>query len=103
LCLHADGKAALLPLRRPAISLARGQLDLSLWQSAQEHGATCMERCRIKSVLNDGSEFRLLTDDREFRACTVVNCTGRWSELSASSEQLANSHKKWIGLKGHFY
>src|SRR5262249_31799287 len=101
--LHADGKTARLPLRRPAISLSRAQLDLLLWKSAQENGATCEEKCRIKAVLNDGSGFRLATEDREFRARAVINCSGRWSELRVRLEEPQSRLGKWIGIKGHFY
>jgi flavin-dependent dehydrogenase len=101
--LHVDEKTARLPLRRPAVSLSRAQLDLSLWKSAQEHGATCEEKCRVKAILKNGSEYRLSTDDREFRARAIVNCSGRWSELSAPLERQANSGEKWIGIKAHFY
>jgi len=101
--LHADGKTARLPLHRPALSLSRAQLDFSLWKSAQGLSATCHEKCRVKAIVKDGSEFRLLTDDRDVRARAVVNCSGRWSELSVPVERQTNSDKKWIGLKGHFY
>jgi flavin-dependent dehydrogenase len=101
--LHVDGKTARLPLRRPAISLSRAQLDLSLWRSAHAQGTSCEEKSRVKAIANDGGEFRLLTNDREFRARAVVNCSGRWSELTAPPGRPSSSDEKWIGLKGHFY
>ena len=101
--LQAAGKTARMPLRRPAISLTRARLDLLLWKSACEHGVICKEKCRARAVANKGDEFRLSTDEGEFGARAVVNCSGRWSELSVPSHKQADSDQKWIGLKGHFY
>jgi len=102
-CLHVAGKTARMPLRQPAISLSRAQLDLLLWKSAYEHGVVCEEKCRVRAVANHGGEFRLSTDEGEFRARAVVNCSGRWSELSVPSHRQADPDQKWIGLKGHFH
>ena len=101
--LHVDGKTARLPLSRPAMSLARAQLDTLLWKSAQGHGATCEEKCRVQAVANDNSEFRISADHREFRARAVVNCSGRWSELSLPLLASQLKRDRWIGIKGHFY
>lgn len=102
-CLHAAGKTARMPLRRPAISLSRAQLDVLLWKSASQHGVVCKEKCRVRAVANHGGEFRLATDEGEFPARAVVNCSGRWSELSVQSHRKADQSQKWIGLKGHFH
>jgi flavin-dependent dehydrogenase len=101
--LHADGKSARLPLNTPAISFSRSELDLSLWKSARENGVICEQSCRVKAILNNGSGFRLSSDDREFRAQAVVNCSGRWSELRVPVEEPQSRRDKWIGIKGHFY
>ncbi|HEX7959353.1 MAG TPA: FAD-dependent oxidoreductase, partial [Terriglobales bacterium] len=101
--LHVDGKTARLRLGRSAISLSRAQLDLSLWQSAQEYGVTCEEKCRVKIIDNGGTDFRVLAEDREFRARAVVNCSGRWSELNPPRERQAERDQRWIGIKGHFH
>ena len=57
----------------------------------------------MKTVVNNGGEFRVSTDDQEFRARAVVNCSGRWSELSVPVAALQLQRNKWIGIKGHFY
>lgn len=101
--LHVDGKTARLRLGRSAISLSRAQLDLSLWQSAQEYGVRCEEKCRVKIIDNGGTDFRVLAEDREFRARAVVNCSGRWSELNPPRERQAERDQRWIGIKGHFH
>lgn len=101
--LHADGRTARLPLRAAAISLSRSQLDVSLWNSAEESGVICREKCRVKAFENDGGEFRLYADNQEFCARAVVNCSGRWSELNAARGRQPERDQKWIGIKGHFH
>ena len=98
--LHVDGRQAGLPVKGAAICLSRSELDHALWRSAQRHGATCKERCRVKSVARNSDVFQIVAENREFSARAVVNCSGRWSELSLPIERGDN---KWIGIKGHFY
>jgi menaquinone-9 beta-reductase len=102
-CLHVDGRHAELPLKAAGISLSRSGLDQALWRSAQKHGVNCVEKCRVKAVLRDGDLFQLSAENREFCARAVVNCSGRWSELSLPFEESKARDTKWIGIKGHFY
>ena len=103
ICLHVDGRHAELPLKAAAISLSRSELDHALWRSAQQHGTTCEDKCRVKAVVKKADVFQVVAENREFCVRGVVNCSGRWSELSVSIEAPLSNDHKWIGIKGHFY
>lgn len=87
------------PVEPAAASIARLDLDQALWDSAHACGVEARLQIAVRDV--DGSgPFNVNTADRQFAARTVVNASGRWSNLTPPS----NGHAitKWIGLKAHF-
>jgi menaquinone-9 beta-reductase len=83
------------PLRSPALSISRFDLDHALWQQAISIGVLCRERTRVLAATR--SEVR--TDDGVFAAHAVINASGRWSELSATHPSRSS---RLIGIKAHF-
>ena len=84
----------------PAASISRFDLDLALWQAASASGCCVRERSRAKAVRRPESVFLVQLDREEILARSVINATGRWSNLSF---QTPAGQEQWIGLKGHFF
>jgi flavin-dependent dehydrogenase len=93
-----DGHQLDTPVEPPAASITRFDLDLALWESAQECGAETRSQMTVQSISGRGP-FRLVTGQGEFEARAVVNASGRWSNLAAA---FPRGGAKWLGLKAHF-
>lgn len=102
------------PIRPPARSIPRYQLDALLCEAARASGAEVLCNCEALGI--DGSgPFHIVTKHADFTACAVVVATGRWSRFSGkpdppaqrraaseSAKAMLSGGPKWIGLKAHF-
>ncbi len=97
----ADGSSAQAELRPAAASVARYDLDYALWQGAARRGANCRQQTTVEGIecLSDAS-FRLSTSAGEFQARSVIDASGRWSNLSRPVP--GRERNSWIALKAHF-
>jgi len=92
--MSAGRKSVRIILPHPALSISRFDLDLALWNRALNEGVTCVSGVRVHSA----SEDSVSTSVGVVEAGTVVNATGRWSELGVKAQPIA----KRIGIKAHF-
>lgn len=100
--LFFDGHSVHAPIDPPAASIARFDLDFTLWQAAQQAGVSTRVETTIESVTGSGP-FTLRTEAEELHARAVINASGRWSNLTpAGSDPLPDQKEKWLGLKAHF-
>ena len=93
-----DGRVVQTVVDPPAASIARLDLDAALWHSAERAGVEARQQVTVQSIGGTGP-FRLLTTEGEFEARTLVNASGRWSNLNLTPDE---SRHKWLGLKAHF-
>ncbi|HVH87989.1 MAG TPA: FAD-dependent monooxygenase [Terriglobales bacterium] len=98
--IFLDGAQVELPIETVAASVSRYTLDMALWQSAMASGCNVRDRTRVKAVRSEGDSFVLEVDGQELHSRSVINASGRWSNLRA---QNLDVHEQWIGLKGHFF
>lgn len=84
----------------PAQSIARYELDDRLWHAAIRSGVDAEQQLTTTRIAGDGP-FTIHTSVGEFAARSLVDASGRWSNLN---QQLGidPTEKKWIGLKAHF-
>ena len=99
--LFFDGHVATTPVEPQAASIARLDLDVALWNSAQNAGATTHQQTVVESIAGSGP-FSLSTSAGQFQARGVINATGRWSNLRNLSAPNTDNHSKWLGVKAHF-
>jgi menaquinone-9 beta-reductase len=100
--LFFDGHSVHAPIDPPAASIARFDLDFTLWQAAQQAGVSTRVETTIESVTGSGP-FTLRTEAEELHASAVINASGRWSNLTpAGPDPLPDQKEKWLGLKAHF-
>ncbi|MEY2414197.1 MAG: hypothetical protein QOD84_2803 [Acidobacteriaceae bacterium] len=103
--IFVDGRKIETPIGSPAASIARVDMDLALWQSAEKCGVDTRQQTKVNKIEGSGP-FHLLTSGGEFEARAVINSSGRWSNLNAARDLPAassgNSHEKWLGIKAHF-
>lgn len=98
IALHAGRAATNFRLRHPAFSISRYELDAMLWQRAQETGAECREHQRVLGIFAEEHGHVVETRDGFFHARSVIDASGRWSELSRQTLPAS----KLIGIKCHF-
>jgi flavin-dependent dehydrogenase len=97
--LFLDRRTLSTVVNPPAASIARLDLDLALWNSAEKAGVDARQQITVQSVSSAGP-FHIMTNAGEFESRAVINASGRWSNLNASSGK--EEHPRWIGLKAHF-
>jgi flavin-dependent dehydrogenase len=104
--LNMLGRASVvLPITPPAASIARWDLDQSLWQAARLAGADCRERVEVEQVQRQSLGFAVDTGAGTFHGSSVIDASGRWSRLKATEVQtqvLAAKQPHRVGLKAHF-
>ena len=96
--IFLEGKIASLPLFPPARSIPRFDLDAALLQCARSAGVHAEESVVVRRVEHNGV-FTVYSDGPGFSGKAIVNCSGRWSQLTQYD---ATGKEKWIGLKAHF-
>ncbi|HEX3354799.1 MAG TPA: NAD(P)/FAD-dependent oxidoreductase [Terriglobales bacterium] len=100
--IFVDGRKLQTSVNPAAASIARVDLDAALWQSAQIAGADARQQVTVQSIAGSGP-FLLRTSDGEFETRSLVNASGRWSNLNLSSIGGSGvSGEKWLGVKAHF-
>ncbi|MGH9529498.1 MAG: NAD(P)/FAD-dependent oxidoreductase [Terriglobales bacterium] len=99
--LFLDGQTIETAVDPPAASITRLDLDAALWASAQECGVDVRQRISVNEISGSGP-FRVSTSEEDFKSRSVINASGRWSNLTADPSLNNASAGKWIGLKGHF-
>ena len=105
--LFFDGHVVSTPVDPSGASIARLDLDIMLWRSAEFAGVDAIMQTTVETVARTDS-FHLSTSAGRFKARAVIDASGRWSNLRAQS--LVNgSHsgskdngEKWLGVKAHF-
>ena len=93
-----DGRVLQTPIRPAAASIPRLDLDAALWESAVEAGVEARQQTVVQSVSGAGP-FRVATSDGVFEGSTVINASGRWSNLNRTTDAPG---EKWLGVKAHF-
>lgn len=94
-----DNRVLPMPVDPPAASIARLEFDAALWRSARQFGVDAREREAVTAVEGDGP-FVARTAAEEFRCRSVIDASGRWSNLNR--KQNGNGAVKWLGIKAHF-
>jgi len=94
-----DDRRIQAAVRPAAASIARLDLDDALWSSAQALGAETRQQVTVQGV-RGSAPFVVSTSAGDFKTRSVVNASGRWSNLNPAPPQ--NGHARWIGVKAHF-
>jgi menaquinone-9 beta-reductase len=84
----------------PAASIARIDLDAALWNAAEGDGVDARQQVVVQSIAGS-SPFLVSTSAGEFESCTLINASGRWSNLTSRAPE-ESTKTKWLGLKAHF-
>ncbi len=90
--LFFDGPLVSMPVEPCAASVARLDLDVALWRAAESEGVV------------GKLPFRISTTAGTFEVRSVINSSGRWSNLRnhGDSSPSAGGGAKWLGVKAHF-
>ena len=99
-----DGRSLKTIVDPPAASIARLDLDDALWHSAGSVGVDARQQVTVQSVAGTGP-FRVVTTAGEFEAKSLVNASGRWSNLNLpppEGSRVGSQNEKWLGIKAHF-
>jgi flavin-dependent dehydrogenase len=96
--IFLDGRRLHTPVHPPAASISRFELDLALWRAAERAGADARLQCPVQHISGNGP-FQIATSHGVFEARSVINCSGRWSNLSPRPTA---GGRKWLGIKAHF-
>jgi flavin-dependent dehydrogenase len=100
--LFVDGALLESPIDPPAASIARIDLDAALWEAAVHAGVDARQQQAVLNIANS-SGFLVSTDTKEFESRSVIDASGRWSNLSAARTLPAKQNgKRWVGFKAHF-
>ena len=97
--LFLDGRELRAAVDPPAASIPRFELDLALWRAAQDSGADARLQTPVLRLSGDGP-YDLESAAGSFQARSVINASGRWSNLSPRPAPVAGG--KWLGIKAHF-
>ena len=103
--IFLDGHTVRTSIDPPAASIARFDLDMALWESAASSGVdarlpVAVEKLEPRSPTAD--TFQVKTTDGDFQSKTLIDATGRWSNLNAAHRGNGSVRQKWLGVKGHF-
>ena len=98
--LFIDHSVLEAPIAPAAASIARVDLDAALWRAAEMSGAEARQQVTVQGITG-GREFELTTSEGTVRSRSVINASGRWSNLKSWANG-NGKHAKWIGLKAHF-
>jgi len=99
--IFVDGAELGAEIAPPAASITRFDLDAALWNSCVQCGVEAREDCAVQSVEGPGP-FRVNTAHGHFDAKSVINATGRWSNLTSQAMRAQKTKERWIGVKAHF-
>jgi menaquinone-9 beta-reductase len=99
--IFVDGQVVNTPISPPAASIARIDLDIALWGSAEKTGVIAKQQVTVQMIRGSGP-FQINTAVGEFEAQCIINASGRWSNLTAEVFEKQKTSDKWLGVKGHF-
>jgi flavin-dependent dehydrogenase len=97
--IFIDGKIRETKIEAAANSIPRFVMDIALWQAAEKESVSTMQEAAVQEISGNGP-FRISTSTDSFAAATVINATGRWSNL-AEDMRLPKLDAS-MGLKQHF-
>ncbi|HWF92678.1 MAG TPA: FAD-dependent oxidoreductase [Terriglobales bacterium] len=97
--IFLDGRVLQAEITPAASSIARFDLDLSLWNSAMHAGVEALEQITVQNI-SWAESFMVRTTRGELESHAVIDATGRWSNLTAKAVE--TPREKWLGVKGHF-
>ncbi|MGE5204884.1 MAG: NAD(P)/FAD-dependent oxidoreductase [Chlamydiota bacterium] len=97
--LFLDGRRLRAPVHPPAASISRFELDLALWRAAETAGADTRMQSPVQHISGHGP-FQVKTSYGAFEAHSVINASGRWSNLSPRPP--SGDRRQWLGIKAHF-
>lgn len=98
--LFTDGRVIRAAVEPAAASIPRFNLDSALWESAERARTEALQQVRALEIVGQGP-FVVRTSAGEIEARSVVDASGRWSNIRPSPAG-ASTGSKWIGLKAHF-
>jgi flavin-dependent dehydrogenase len=99
--LFVDDSVILVPTGA-AVSIARYELDQALWQAAQRAGVECRQQVAVTNVARGGDGFNITTTAGPCLARSVIDASGRWSNLRPHLPDARNGERNYLGLKAHF-
>lgn len=99
--IFVDDRTIETTVGSPAASIARIDLDVALWRSAQNCGVDARQQTIVRAIEGSGP-FRVITSDSDYHSQAVINTSGRWSNLTSGDGGDAKLKEKWLGVKAHF-
>jgi menaquinone-9 beta-reductase len=99
--IFVDGRVLECAIDPAAASIARWELDAALWQAAQRAGVELYQDHAVSTVSGVGP-FVVTTREETFEASSVIDASGRWSNLNVMGSRNITQGKKWLGVKAHF-
>jgi len=94
------GQCLEFPLAAPGASISRFDFDAALWRAAEAAGAEARQGVTVESV-ERGEVFQAATSAGPVIAKSVINASGRWSNLNPNGAA-QSSAAPWLGIKAHF-
>ena len=99
--LFIDHRVLQAQIRPAAASIPRIDLDAALWRCCEKTGVDARQQVTVQSLAGDGP-FTVTTSQGEFATRSVINASGRWSNLKRPPVNGTGKAARWIGLKAHF-
>lgn len=99
--IFLDGIVLAATVDPSAASIARFDLDDALWTASVRAGVTAHTGANVRAVEGHGP-FQISTADQAFECKSLINATGRWSNLTKALTFPLVNREKWIGIKAHF-
>jgi len=99
--IFVDGLMLASVVEPPAASIARLDLDAALWVAAQENGVEARDQITVQTVTG-GGPVTVSANSGSFESRAVINCSGRWSNLTTPPSESYKPREKWLGVKAHF-
>jgi flavin-dependent dehydrogenase len=100
--LFFDGHLVSMPVEPCAASVARLDLDVALWRAAESEGVIGKLQTTVEAISGNGP-FRISTTAGTFEVRSVINSSGRWSNLRKHADSSPSAGAaKWLGVKAHF-
>jgi len=99
--IFGDGAVLDAEIIPPAASIPRFDLDAALWDSCRQSRVETREEYAVQTVEGDGP-FGVVSADVCYTAKSLINATGRWSNLTSTATRACVTAERWIGIKAHF-
>jgi flavin-dependent dehydrogenase len=101
--VFVSGQCLEFPLAAPGASISRFDFDAALWHAAEAAGVDARQAVAVQDI-EEGATFAVATSEGTFAAKSVVDASGRWSNLNSAAELRPDPfrHWQWLGIKAHF-